>query len=103
MFDDRRPRGVELRRARRRAPAGDAVRLLDQRDADPFRPGGLRRCHEVGRLHAAGGSVTEHESTAGLVSGEQMNARRTMRSIDLDCHAQILPMSGSTEAAAPLE
>src|SRR5439155_22680679 len=33
-LDDRNPGGVELRGAGGRAPAGDAVGLLDQRDAD---------------------------------------------------------------------
>src|SRR5689334_10267731 len=86
MLDDRDPRRVELVGGRRRSPAGDAIRLLDERDGDADRPRGLCRRGEVGRTDAAARAVTEHESAARLVDWMQMDARRTMRSLDLASH-----------------
>jgi hypothetical protein len=98
MLEHRRPVGVELRRAGRRTPAGDAVRLLDQRDADPFGAGGVRCGDEIRRLHTAGGSVTKDESAARLVDEVEVDAGRAVRSLDVQGHSSDLASndSGST-------
>jgi hypothetical protein len=61
----------------RRASAGDAVRLLDERGAAPHRTGGARRCDEIARLHSSGRAVTENESAARLLDRVEMNTRWT--------------------------
>ena len=47
LLDDRDPRRVELRRRRRRAPPGDAVGLLDERDGDAGGERGRRGGDEI--------------------------------------------------------
>ena len=61
VVDDGRPGGVEPRRGRRRAPAGDAVGLLDERDGHPGGLRGRRRGDQVAGGDAAAGAVAEHE------------------------------------------
>lgn len=48
----------------RRASAGDAVRLFDERDADPLRARSLTCRYEISRLDATAGTVPEDESGA---------------------------------------
>jgi len=57
--DHRPPGGVELARRSGRAAPGDAVGLLDERDADPHRASDPRHGHQVSRGHPSSGSVTE--------------------------------------------
>ena len=82
MLDDRRPGRVELVRRGGRAPAGDAVRLLDERDGESLRLCRLRRGHEVRRRHASAGAVTENERAARPLDGVQMHVRRAVRRLD---------------------
>ena len=65
VLDHRDPGRVELVRRRRRAPAGDAVGLLDERDAEAERQRRARRRDQVAGVDAAAGAVTEHERAAG--------------------------------------
>jgi hypothetical protein len=73
-----------VRRRGRRATAGDAVGLLDQRHADPFRERGPGRGDEVGRLDASPGSVPQDESRARLLDAPQVGARETVRRFELE-------------------
>ena len=84
VLDDRDPGRVELARRSRRAPAGDAIGLLDQRDADAGRARRLRGRHEVARRHAAAGAVAEHERAGRLVGGVQVGPRGTVRRVDVE-------------------
>jgi hypothetical protein len=76
-----RPGGVELPCGSRATPASDAVRLLDEYDADP----GRQRCvlgrNEVGRRHAAACAVTEDEHRRGVVDQIEVRPRGADRSL----------------------
>ena len=84
VLDDGDPGRVELARRRGRAPAGHAIGLLDQRDADPDRLRGLRRRHEVARRDPSPGPVAEHERAGRLVGAVQVHARRAVRGVDVE-------------------
>ena len=70
----------------RRATAGNAVRLLHERNGDADRPRGLGRRDEVGRADTAARPVTEDESASRFFDRVQMNACPTVRRLDLDRH-----------------
>ncbi len=84
LFDDGGPRGFELTRGSRGAPAGDAVRLLDERDADSLRARRIRHRDEVSRGYAAGCSVTEDQRGSRLLDRMQVSLRRAVRSIHVE-------------------
>jgi hypothetical protein len=91
VIDDRHPYGVEAWRGGRGASPGDPVGLLDERHAHPTGKPGLGRCDQVRRLDASAGPVTEDERGAGVVGPVQMDARWTVRSLDLEGrHSKIL-------------
>src|SRR5437588_11150814 len=101
-LDDRDPGGVKLRRAWRRAPAGDAIGLLDQRHADPLYPGDLRRGPEIWRFHPSRRTMAEHQRRARLIDQIQMGTRRAVRSIDLDdSHQGTAPCSSTNVPVGP--
>ena len=84
VVDDRRPRGVELPRRGRRASPGDAIRLLDEHDAEAFLERRVLRSDQVPRRHASPGTVAEHQRGARLFHGMQVRACWTVRSLDLE-------------------
>ena len=84
VLDDGRPRRVELARRGLRAAAGNAVGLLDERDAHLRLERRLRRRHEVARRHAAARAVAEHERPAGVLRRVQVRERGPVRRVDLD-------------------
>ena len=83
-FDDDGPGCVELSGRRRRASPGDPVRLLDERDRHADRESGLSRSDEIRRADASSCAVSEHERTVWVFAHVQVDARRTMRSVDVD-------------------
>ena len=83
LLDDRDPRGVELAGGRGRAPAGDAVGLLDERDAHAGAERRLGAATQVGRLHAAARAVAEHERGDRRVHRMQMRPRRAVGRVDV--------------------
>ena len=66
-----------------RRPA-TTIGLLDEGDAEPLLERGATRGHEVGRGHAAAGAVAEHERARPPAGGLEVDARRALRSIDVD-------------------
>ena len=66
------PGGVELVRRSRRASPGDAVGLLDERDADAFRARDVGRRDQVARRHPSAGAMTENERGDRLTGGMQV-------------------------------
>ena len=82
LIDDRGPRGLELSRRSRSTTPGDAVRLLDERDAEPFRDRDFRGGDEVRRGHPATGSMAEDERGPRLHRGMQMCVRRPVRGFE---------------------
>jgi hypothetical protein len=97
VVDHGRPRSVELSRRRGRAAPGDAVGLLDEGDIEPFRARDIGGRDEVSRGHASAGTVTEHQRGARLVGPMEMDARPTVRSVELEaCHAY-----GSSSGGSP--
>ena len=82
VVDRRRPGGVEVVRRGGRAPSGDSVWLLDERDADALRARGVRSRHQVSRRHPRAGSVTEDQRGSWLIDGLQVDLRRAVRGVD---------------------
>jgi hypothetical protein len=78
------PRGVELVRRCRTAPARHPVRLLDEHDADPGRERSVLRRDEIRRLHTAARTVSEHERRRRLVDLMDVRPRGTERSLQLE-------------------
>ena len=70
---------------RRRAPAGDHVGLLDERDREAGGAGHGGDGLEVPRLDAAGGAVAEHERAARrALGGMDVRPGGAVRRRDLD-------------------
>jgi hypothetical protein len=92
VFDDRGPGGVELARWSGGASPGDAIGLLDQRDADPFRPRDVRRRHKVSRSHPSTGSVTEDQRRPRLIGRMQVGVRLTMRGVHFEDRDGSVPL-----------
>ena len=87
MVDHRHPGGVQLVRWSGSASPGDAVGLLDERDAQPFRARDARDRDEIKRSYSSSGSMTEDQRGARLVGGIQMDVRPTVRGVHFeDCH-----------------
>lgn len=82
LSDHRGPRGFELPYRSRGTAPGDAVRLLDERDAEPFRDCDLRGGDEVRRGHPATGSMAEDERAPRLHRRMQMCVRRPVRGFE---------------------
>ena len=82
VVDHGRPGGVELARRSRSASTGDAVGLLDERDADPFRARDPGHRHEVRCGHASTGSVTEDQRGPWPIGDMQVGVRLAMRGVD---------------------
>ena len=101
VLDDRDPRRVELLRRSRRAPPGDAVGLLDERDADAARERDAGRGDEVGRMHAASGAVAEHERRS-RPSGGRRCARAGPCGVSISSVSTplMVPPAGLNRAAA---
>lgn len=70
-------------RGRRRAPAGNAVRLLHEHGGDPCLGRRSDRGRQVGRADAAAGSVAEHEERARRCDLVHVEACRTVRCLEL--------------------
>src|SRR5205085_1696070 len=77
-----RPRAVELMRRRGRAAAGDAVRLLDERDGEALLQRDALRRNDVRRSDAAARTVPEHERSVRRFGVVQVDARRSVRCLD---------------------
>jgi hypothetical protein len=86
MFHDHEPGRVQLGRRRGRAPARDAVGLLDERDRYVLLQRNLGGDRQVGSGDAAAGTVTEHERGPRLGRRMEMHACRAVWSFDLSCH-----------------
>ena len=82
--DDRVPGGVELVCRRRRAPAGDSVGLLDQRDAELLGLRHLAGRDQVARGHATAGAVAKHDRAGGAPDLGHVRPRRPVRCFDLN-------------------
>jgi hypothetical protein len=81
------PGAVELARRSGRAPACDAVRLLDEGDADPLRARGFRYGEKVRRVYSPTCSMAEDKRRSWLVGAMQVNVRLAVRSVDCErCH-----------------
>jgi hypothetical protein len=70
--------------AGRGTASGDPVRLLYQRDGEPFRERHVSHRHQVSRGHASAGSVTEHERGAGVVGRVEVDVCLPVRRIDFE-------------------
>src|SRR5437763_6610060 len=69
-------------RRRGRAAAGDAVRLLDERDGEALLQRDVLRRNEVRRSDAAARTVPEHERSVRRFGVVQVDARRSVRCLD---------------------
>jgi DNA-binding transcriptional MerR regulator len=83
-LDHRCPGGVKARRRGGGALAGDAIRLLDERDGDPVLERRLGGGGQVTRLHSAAGAVAEHERAARSLREAQVRPRKAGGRLDLD-------------------
>jgi hypothetical protein len=102
MLDDRRPRGIELMRRRRRPATGNPVRLLDEHDAQADRLRGARRREEILRLHTAACAMTEDERSTRVVRALDVRLRDAERRVDLErLHGTMLPCRLNPGGAAP--
>jgi 5'-3' exonuclease len=84
VIDDRRPGDVELARGRGRAAPGNAVGLLDERDADALRTGDVRHRHQVSGIDPSTGAVAEDQGGAWLIGEVQVDVRPTMRRLHFE-------------------
>jgi len=84
MLDHRGPDRVELPGRSGSASPGDAVRLLDECDADPFRARDLRHRYQIPRRHPSGGSMTENQRGPRLIGGVQVGVRAAMGRVHLE-------------------
>jgi hypothetical protein len=88
MVDHRHPGGVQVVGRSGSASPGDAVGLLDERDADPFRARDACHRYQIWGSHSSSGSMTEDKRGARLVGGIQMDVRPTVRGVHFeDRHA----------------
>jgi hypothetical protein len=83
-LEDGDPGGVELGRRCGRPTAGNAVRLLHQRDGKPLGLRCVRRCPEIRRFDASSSPVAENERRAWLWRGTQVGVCHPVRRVDLD-------------------
>jgi hypothetical protein len=83
-LEDGDPGGVQLGRAGGRSAAGNAVRLLHQRDGKPLRLRRVRRCPEIRRIDASSSPVAESERRAWLWRGTQVGVCHPVRRVYLD-------------------
>ena len=70
--------------ARGRPAAGNAVRLLDERDGKALRLRGVCRRPEIRRFDSSSSPVAENERRARLWCGTQVGACHPVRRVDLD-------------------
>jgi hypothetical protein len=92
LGDDGLPRRVEMRRGRGRAPARDAIRLLDERNRDVDRKCHGSRREEILRRNASSRSVAEHEYALRTLDIMDVRVRRAVRGIDYERrHVPIVP------------
>jgi hypothetical protein len=68
---------------RGRAPPGDSVRLLDQRDREVLFHRGVFRRDEVGRLDPTARTVPEDECASGPIDAVQVCPCRSSWRVDL--------------------
>ena len=90
LVDHVDPGGVELVSGSRRAPAGDAVGLLDERDADADCERGSRRGEQIRGAHSAAGPVPEHERGARRLRRMQVHVRLSVTRLDRQRVHQLL-------------
>ena len=90
LVDHVDPGGVELVSGSRRAPAGDAVGLLDERDADADCERGSRRGEQIRGAHSAAGPMPEHERGARRLSRMQVHVRLSVTRLDRQRGHQLL-------------
>jgi len=83
-LDDHDPSSVELWGTGGRASSGDAVGLLDERDADVLCSGRVRHRHEVRCPHSSGCAVAEDERCVRHFGRIQVGVRRAVGSVYLD-------------------
>jgi hypothetical protein len=101
VLDYRRPGYVELAGRGGRAPAGDPVRLLDERDADPLRERRLLCGDEVSRLNPARGAVTEDEGASRPVGVMHVGDGTTVRRVHFEHrHGRDTRIHGASYAEA---
>jgi hypothetical protein len=84
LLDHGHPGGVQLSRRGRRAPARDAVRLLNQDDGQLRVVRGRCGADQVGRVEAAACAVAEHERSGRFVDSAKVGARDAVRSLELE-------------------
>ena len=94
-LDDLQPTRVEMRCRRRRAPAGNPVRLLDERDAEPDGDRHFFRSDEILRGDSSTRAVAEHEDAARRVGVVEVRLRRAVGRVQHESrHATILAEGG---------
>lgn len=76
------PRNVEVGRRRRRSPARDPVRLLDECDGKSRRDRYVSRPDEVLRPDAATRTVPEHDDASAVIGIGDMPVRRPVGSVE---------------------
>ena len=84
MLEHRGPGGVELVCWSGGATTGDAVGLLDKRDAHILWERGIGRRHQISRLDPSPGAVAENQGGSRAVGRMQVRPRRAVRRLDLD-------------------
>jgi RNA polymerase sigma-70 factor, ECF subfamily len=106
VVDDRRPGCIELLCGSGGAPPGDAVGLLDERDADSFGNSCASCRDQVRCADSSAGSVTEDDRCLRLVGALQVRSRGTVRRLHLDRHGlpfSLVPAQATTPRVPPRE
>ncbi len=84
LLDHRHPCLVETLGRSGRAPARDAVGLLDQRHCEACAHRGIPRRDQIGRLDPSAGTVAQDNPSRRSCGGEQVGAGGTGGSVELD-------------------
>jgi hypothetical protein len=88
---DREPRRVEVVCRGRAATAGNAIRLLDERNAHVLGERSFGNGDEIAGRHAAARAVTEHEPAARRLGMPRVHLGRAVRSVDVEHHRGVCP------------
>jgi hypothetical protein len=72
------------------ATARHAIRLLEERDAQPRRLGGLRRREEIGCAYATARSVSERQYGDRTVDRVEVSPRKPVGGLDLEDRSSLV-------------
>ena len=99
-LDDLQPTRIEVGRRRGRAPAGNAIRLLDERNAEPDGERHVLRSDEILGGDSSTRAVAEDEDAARRIGVVEMRLRRAVSRVQHESgHATILAEGRRREPA----